>query len=340
MSEFCEEYFLESPKGRCLACHVRVNFPEYYEEINKLPGIKFSEKLYRYFHPEPSKCVVCGRPTKFNSFTQGYFKYCSNKCVTISDERNKKIKKTTLERYGVENVSQSNIIKKKKKDTFKEHYGDVSAFQLENTKNTIKNRYGVENVSQSDIIKKKKKETLIEHYRSYDNAKLEMYNSSSRTKLSKYGDPNYNNKEKIKRTSLERYGVENVFQNNEIKAKIKNSIIDHFGSYKNAWDEIIKSTKKTKFERYGDANYNNKEKIKRTSLERYGFYNYAVAKAHENNPDLISSQNRIWLCKCPHPECTKCRERCYKTSTQLYHDRKRNGCELCTIVNYSAAKDN
>lgn len=64
------------------------------------------------------------------------------------------------------------------------------------------------------------------------------------TKLEKYGDSHYNNKEKNQQTKLEKYG--NAFYLNHEQGR------------------------QTKLERYGSANYNNMEKNKQTCLERYG----------------------------------------------------------------------
>ena len=65
------------------------------------------------------------------------------------------------------------------------------------------------------------------------------------TKLTRYGDANYNNKERSQQTKLERYG--DAFFTNTAKGR------------------------ETKEKRYGNANYNNLEKAKATCLERYGY---------------------------------------------------------------------
>ena len=65
-----------------------------------------------------------------------------------------------------------------------------------------------------------------------------------KTKLERYGDENYSNRDKMKQTKLERYGDEN---------------------YAN-----FEKTKQTKIERYGDAYFTNQEKRSRTNQELYG----------------------------------------------------------------------
>lgn len=87
-----------------------------------------------------------------------------------------------------------------------------------------------------------------------------------KTKLERYGNENFNNREKSKITCLEKYGSETYLSSNKRKE----------------WDdELFKKTgkraiinidkiKETKFKKYGNANYVNIEKMKKTMIERYG----------------------------------------------------------------------
>lgn len=72
------------------------------------------------------------------------------------------------------------------------------------------------------------------------------------TKKEKYGNENYYNVEQYKKTCLNKYGVENVFQLKSIK----------------------ESSKQTKENKYGDPNFNNVEKRRKTNLKKYGDKNY------------------------------------------------------------------
>jgi hypothetical protein len=93
-----------------------------------------------------------------------------------------------------------------------------------------------------------------------------------KTKIDKYGDENYNNREKYKETNLKRYGkthpmknkinVINRENNNIIKYGAKYPIVNNHG--------IVQKIKETKKNKYGDENYNNREKCKETNLKRYG----------------------------------------------------------------------
>lgn len=99
------------------------------------------------------------------------------------------------------------------------------------------------------------------------------------TCLKKYGDENYNNREKSVKTCLEKYGVENIQQVKEINEQ---SIRTKHRNYGDKCESITKKTKETKFKKYGNANYNNIEKNKKTCLEKYGVENvFAVEEVKE-----------------------------------------------------------
>lgn len=82
--------------------------------------------------------------------------------------------------------------------------------------------------------------------------------------------------EKRKLSLNKKYGVDNVFQLEEIKNKIKETNIEKYGfdnPHKNS--EIIKKCEITNIKKYGHKNpFGNeiiKQKIKETNLEKYGF---------------------------------------------------------------------
>ena len=142
-------------------------------------------------------CKMCGKPTRFNSITRGYSTYCSNKCINSDPEVKKKMadsaRNTFLERYGVENISQLEEVKKKKEHTFQKKYGVSNVFQLpeviekshtkevvdvqkETRKKSLMEKYGVENTFQlrDSVLKiydktKSESEKLFEKYLSDHN---------------------------------------------------------------------------------------------------------------------------------------------------------------------------
>ena len=87
---------------------------------------------------------------------------------------------------------------------------------------------------------------------------------------------------KARQTNLEKYGVENPFQADKVKQKIKQTIIENHGGVETASSEIAKKIAATKEKRYGDSTFTNREKCKQTVQERYGVDNvYASSEVLE-----------------------------------------------------------
>ena len=123
----------------------------------------------------------------------------------LSEKIKNKIKKTNLERYGVENPMLSKETQDKIKKFNLEKYGKEYLFQLPEFQNKVKKtnleRYGSECTLNLEDVQEKIKETNLERYGS------ENPFGSKETQ------------EKIKETNLERYGVEYPIQNPEIFEK-------------------------------------------------------------------------------------------------------------------------
>lgn len=88
-----------------------------------------------------------------------------------------------------------------------------------------------------------------------------------KTKLEKYSDETYCNKDKCKETVLNKYNGVHYMETKEYK--------EH---YKTLWSNKTKEEidlltiqgKNTRLEKHGNENYNNREKCKETCLEKYG----------------------------------------------------------------------
>ena len=144
------------------------------------------------------KCDICGKEkeitlNRYHINTKKLTTYyaCSRKCA---EQKNKK---TILDNYGVENISNSEFIKNKKietclenfgvkypqqsqeifnkgKKTKFEKYGDMNYTNIEKAKNTNLERYGVEFPMMDPVIKNKILKSSKKHYNSkiineYDN---------------------------------------------------------------------------------------------------------------------------------------------------------------------------
>ena len=165
-----------------------------------------------------------------------------------------KYKKTCLERYGCDHNFKIKEVQEKRKKTFIQKYGyeypTQSEIIKEKTKQTCLEKYGVEYSLQSDIVKEKIKQTCLNKYGVDNVLKLdyirnlslchskESRNKAVQTSHNHFNKENYNNREKAKKTCLERYGVSNkrklqeskdhmsiIMSSKEIQDKRNNTLI-------------------------------------------------------------------------------------------------------------------
>lgn len=100
-------------------------------------------------------CPVCGEETKFQSLTKGYYRLCGGNCKYKDKETKKKRKETNIKKYGVENVSQLNDVKNKKRDTL------INTFSsFDNYKDILSNNMKNNNPMHDDVIRNKHKDIM------------------------------------------------------------------------------------------------------------------------------------------------------------------------------------
>lgn len=151
---------------------------------------------------------MCGKPTSFISFNEGYRKFCSTKCSSINEEVVEKKKETCLKNNGVEFPGQSAEIRKKQLDTKIEKYGNGCNY--EKYQQTCLERYGVDNYFKMP---------------DFNHWHPEKYEKVSKTLTGKkHPGVDVNMKQRIS-TCLEKYGVEHYVQSEEYKERQK-SITD------------------------------------------------------------------------------------------------------------------
>jgi len=122
---------------------------------HNISGKEYFDRFYK--KEDEGFCKNCKKETKYKDLVSGYRKYCSISCRNEDEEywencsatrdilygknRNKivvKIKKTCLERYGVENVFQLEEVKEKSKQTMVERYQVDHNMKLQSTVDKIK----------------------------------------------------------------------------------------------------------------------------------------------------------------------------------------------------------
>lgn len=115
-------------------------------------------------------------------------------------------KQTNIEAYGVDCNLSINV---------KPRVINIWKTQGDEIRKKIKQhsleKYGYESPNQCPEIIKKQQEGLIKHYGSLNEAYKQKYERNKKTKLEKYGDENYHNKEKASKTLQERH---KIFENN------------------------------------------------------------------------------------------------------------------------------
>lgn len=189
-----------------------------------------------------------------------------------------KLNKRLIEKYGYNGESGQNITI------------DVSELPIHSTKEI--------NV-ECDICGTKRKLEYRLYMKNYN--KYNVYTcekccdfKKKNTKLERYGDENYNNKDKTKETCFKKYGTKHHLQNSEIYNKLKDTCVDKYGvDNVNKLDYIRDKITETKKERYGENFEKITEKIVKTKKERYGDENYT------NQEKIIETNNNRYNCDFP-----------------------------------------
>lgn len=136
---------------------------------------------------------------------------------------------------------------------------DVSCDICSDNRNILYNKYIKNTKSNTQIYTCKKcsgvkvKSTKLQKY---GNENYSNKEKAKITKLRKYGNENYTNREKAKTTCIEKYGVENVSQIEEVKnSKIQTSVINWNVSNPFMSDVVKEKISKSVLERWGSHHY-------------------------------------------------------------------------------------
>ena len=185
-----------------------------------------------------AKCDCCDEERKilfiaYNRYTKNRteYYYCQ-KCNNI------KRKISVKEKYGVDNILESDVIRDKIRNTMIERYGTEHALNVlefkEKMKETNNIRFGCDYASENDEIKNKIKNTFLKNY----GVTTSLLDKDTQIKIEK--------------TNLEKYGAKNVFSLYEFRVK---PMLDKYGvdhPIKN--DDIRNKIETTNTERYGNIN--------------------------------------------------------------------------------------
>lgn len=164
-----------------------------FRPTKKIPTVPMSYRVYCILNNMFTKedlpvCEICGKVKAFHSLADGFKLTCgARKCCQNHPQTNKKRQETAIKnygslkaalhdkakvsiqkKYGVDNVSELDWVKEKKKETSREHYGTDYPWQSDKGKNEQKNgvikKHGVTNISMLDEIKEKKIITSLKNW--------------------------------------------------------------------------------------------------------------------------------------------------------------------------------
>ena len=220
--------------------YVKSHSYEIYEYLlNRFEDLDETNQIREYLerirtNREYPTCPVCGKRIPFDG--RFYPVYCSIKCkkseLGVKIRRDKE-KLTIKKKYGeqYENIFQLEFVKDKITKTCIERYGvkrpRMSKVFIEKSKETCLRKYGVEYYNNH----KKAEETCLKKYGvkvPYKNKEIQL--KGQKTCLEKYGDPFYSNKEKARETFDKRYGkFTNPDGYEKVMNKIKQTSLERYG---------------------------------------------------------------------------------------------------------------
>ena len=137
---------------------------------------------------------------------------------------------------------------------------------------------------------------------------------------------------------------DNIQKLNSTKKKTRQTCLEKYNGQGNESNILKEKQKQTCLEKYGIENYNNREKSKQTCLKKYGIDH--PSKTIEVKTKIKESRRKFeminheyilgythdgqWLCKCPHPNCNKCKNKQFIISPLRYEGRIKERTEICT----------
>ena len=163
---------------------------------------------------------------------QSYLLHYGNENLALTDHFKEKYTNTMLNRYGVKYFSQSNEIKEKIKQTNIKNLGVEWPGQnhecILKGQETCMKRYGVNHNLKIPSVILHRQQIWEERYGGNTWSNKDIRNKCYNTSIEKYG--NLNNYEQIKKTCMERYGVEYIFQCEEFKQHAKQVMLEKYGN--------------------------------------------------------------------------------------------------------------
>lgn len=252
---------------------------DFYQGRSKGTVCRSCQRKIRVYKPRICAFPGCGeefQPRNSGSFCLGQHSYPCDACGDSFEVKasrshpnlcrpcrvargNEARKKTSIEKYGVENAATTVEVKAKILRSNEERHGGTgfaSKKTQEKIRATTKKRHGVEHPMESEAFKEKIEQTNIERY----GVKNAQQNPEVRSRT--------------KATNETKYGGSSPMASDEVRQKMKKSAQAAHGGLGFAAPHTSAKIRETMIERYGAANPMQsaelRSRIEATNLERYG----------------------------------------------------------------------
>src|SRR5690606_30183057 len=106
-------------------------YNEIVEFTKDIENLKFPQRIWHWVNDHPNEYLCsCGNKITFHrNWKDGYRTACSTKCAQSKNSAKEKRKKTNILKWGVDNVSKSDEIKKRTEESNLKKWGTKSTFQ-------------------------------------------------------------------------------------------------------------------------------------------------------------------------------------------------------------------
>jgi len=202
-------------------------------------------------------------------------------------------------------------------------FGELLEKKLESFKVNNLEKWGVDNPSKLQEVKEKIKDSKK------DLDYKEIYEKSKQTTKKNWGVENPSQSEVIKQkkgaTNLEKRGTQNPFQSEEVKEKIKNTHLNNLGVEHPLKSEKVKGKMRSNnIAKWGFDNYTKTETYKKLMFEKWR--DGHIPSNLEKDPNYGTYLGSgYWEMNCDLGLLHT-----YKTTSHLYHARKRCNITQCT----------
>lgn len=271
--------------------------------------------------PHYGPCPICGKMVEIKDMSIGP-QTCSKEC------RSEKIRRTNQEKYGVDCVFQSEVIKEKSKNVFQEKYGVDHYTKTDEYSNRMKQFWSEPH---PEIIEKSRKSNLDRRGVEYPMQDPEVKEKAKDTALKNYGGFGMASpvlSERIRQTNIQRYGFSNPAKNEDVKKKSFQTFVEHYGEDPYHNPEIVERKHKTSLERYGTESPSQsevvKDKVRSTVKERYGVDN--AFKSEEIKKKIAESNLERYGVTNP-MQNEEVKERAYQTNLLKYGHKHFKGSD-------------